>query len=331
MAGVVDLRDVETYVKDACMLQPAHTASKNGTTDGEALRVMSWNVLAQVYTRSSWFPHSPPPSLKWKRRFQTISLYLENLDADIFLLQELDNISEFQPLLERLGYSIKYKRRTGSKKDGSAIAYRTERFECLGIQEIEYNELVGYIKDEDDNAVENRQKYHRDCIGILAALKDQVTGKVLCAASTHLFWDPAMEDVKLAQSQLFVSRIGHFARAWKAAHTVAGLDANSMPESSVYRVLTGKPPLHTDVQLVAAPFVDYQLRSAYVTATGRDLEFTTHIPQFIAPIDYVLHSPNLMLTKVLIVAKTGESTIGDGMPNYFHPSDHLPLGAEFLL
>lgn len=332
MSHVVELEDVEQHVVRSCVLEPVqgerHRDVSEGTTE---VRVVSWNVLAQVYTRSSWFPHAPNPSIRWKRRFQAISLYLKHLNADIYLLQEVDNLQEYQQLFEQLGYGLKHKQRTGTKKDGSAIAYKSDRFQCLGIQEIEYNELVGYIRDTDEDAEENRRRYHRDCIGILAALKETRSEKVVCAATTHLFWNPAMNDVKLAQAQLFVSRIGHFASAWRAAHTVAGLDANSMPDSEVYRVLTGSTPSSTKKQVFAAPFKEYQMRSAYVTATGQEPEFTTHIPQFIAPIDYILHSPDLQISAILKTARHGKESIGNGMPNYYHPSDHLPLGADFVL
>lgn len=332
MSHVVESKDVEQHVQRTCVLESVQEGRQNHVSEGTTeVRVVSWNVLAQVYTRSSWFPHAPAPSIRWKRRFQTIAFYLKHLRADIYLLQEVDNLLEYEELFKQMGYGLKYKRRTGTKKDGSAIAYRFDRFQCLGIQEIEYNELVGYIKDNDKDAEENRSRYHRDCIGILAALKEQNSGKVLCAATTHLFWNPDMNDVKLAQAQLFISRIGHFANSWRTTHTIAGLDANSIPDSDVYRVLTGVAPSSTSKRVFSAPFKEYQMRSAYVTATGHNPAFTTHIPQFIAPIDYMLHSPNIRISAILKIAQEGDESIGNGMPNYYHPSDHLPLAADFVL
>ena len=43
---------------------------------------------------------------------------------------------------------------------------------------------------------------------VLALLTHKQTGKKLLAASTHLFWNPAFPDVKLAQAELLCKMVG---------------------------------------------------------------------------------------------------------------------------
>ena len=94
-----------------------------------SVRLNTVPIYMQVYTRSAWFPHSPSASLKWKARSKALCSTLQALDADIFLLQEVDAFNDYYaPALDRLGYACVYKQRTGTKKDGSAICYRKNKF-----------------------------------------------------------------------------------------------------------------------------------------------------------------------------------------------------------
>ncbi|KAF2545725.1 hypothetical protein F2Q70_00021459 [Brassica cretica] len=56
-------------------------------------RLVSYNILAQVYVKSSLLPHSPPACLKWKARSHAILGVLKKLEADFFCLQEKHGLS----------------------------------------------------------------------------------------------------------------------------------------------------------------------------------------------------------------------------------------------
>ena len=53
------------------------------------LKVVSFNLLAQCYVKSSFFPESPKACLAWKPRSAALLHLLASLSADIFLLQEV--------------------------------------------------------------------------------------------------------------------------------------------------------------------------------------------------------------------------------------------------
>eukprot|EP00897_Mesotaenium_endlicherianum_P005356 jgi/Mesen1/4849/ME000244S04027 len=154
--------------------QPGPSAT--GETPGFQLRVVSYNILAQVYVKSKLFPHSPAASLssikydllladgptpvpaatagpparrppaRWKSRSQALAGELLALDADVLCLQEVDEFAAFyEPLLAARGYGHVYAKRPGTKKDGSAIFFRKSRLSLAAKHTVDYNDLVASV------------------------------------------------------------------------------------------------------------------------------------------------------------------------------------------
>ncbi|KAF3961172.1 hypothetical protein CMV_014176, partial [Castanea mollissima] len=93
-------------------------------SDGIRFRLVSYNILARDYVRSS-FPHSPSPCLRWEDRSQAILSVLKNFGADFLCLQEVDEYDSFyKGNMESLGYSSIYVQRNGQKRDGCGIFYK---------------------------------------------------------------------------------------------------------------------------------------------------------------------------------------------------------------
>ncbi|TYG42224.1 hypothetical protein ES288_D12G239900v1 [Gossypium darwinii] len=117
--------------------------------DAIRFRLVSYNILAQVYVKSSLFPHSPSPCLRWKARSQVILTLLKDLGADFYSLQEVDEFDSFyKTSMEDLGYSSIYVQRSGQKRDGCGIFYKKNCAELLLEETIEYNDLVPSLHDE---------------------------------------------------------------------------------------------------------------------------------------------------------------------------------------
>lgn len=72
------------------------------------------------------------------------------------------------------------------------------------------------------------------------------------------------------------------------------------------------------------------LSSVYAFAGGEP-EFTNCTPGFTGTLDYILFSPSEGIKPVAYLELPGTESpdVVGGLPNYFHPSDHLPIGAEF--
>lgn len=60
---------------------------------------------------------------------------------------------------------------------------------------------------------------------------------VFVVATTHLFWDPTQEDVKLLQSRRLLHHLDAFASEHQPLHTILAGDFNSLPGSQVYRFI----------------------------------------------------------------------------------------------
>ncbi|XP_058190130.1 carbon catabolite repressor protein 4 homolog 4 isoform X3 [Rhododendron vialii] len=337
--------------------------------DGFKFRLVSYNILAQAYAKSEQFPHSPSPCRKWKTRSQAILNLLKGLEADFLCLQEVDEYDSFyKGNLESHGYASVYIRRSRKKPDGCGIFYKHKNVELILEEKIEYNDLVISVQDEttapldtdnDALAVGNedteqqdgltqkdndghcgdpndpRVRLKRDCVGIMAAFKlKDPSQHVVIVANTHLYWDPNWADVKLAQAKYLLARLAQFkilvSHKFECSPSViVGGDFNSTPGDKVYQYLTsGSSPMGSSVEL----FEDLPIpMCSFYAHTRGEPPFTNCTPDFTDTLDYILFSPSDAIRPVsyLELPEPESPDVIGGLPNYHHPSDHLPIGAEF--
>ncbi|CAN7044896.1 unnamed protein product [Brassica oleracea var. botrytis] len=328
-----------------------HSISKS---DGIRFRLVSYNILAQVYVKSSLLPHSPPACLKWKARSHAILGVLKKLEADFFCLQEVDEYDRFyRKNMDSLGYSGIYIQRTGQmKRDGCAIFYKPSCAELVAKERIEYNDLLDSVKadsvqetetsnESKDSRKDSRDlndplvRLKRDCVGIMAAFKiNKPFHQVVIVANTHLYWDPELADVKLAQAKYLLSRLDQFKTLISnefecTPSLLLSGDFNSIPGDKVYSYLVsgnGKPA-ETIEEEEEAPV---PLCSAYEVTRGEP-KFTNCTPGFTNTLDYIFFSPSDFIKPVSILQlpEPESPDVVGFLPNNHHPSDHLPIGAEF--
>ncbi|KAK1403011.1 carbon catabolite repressor protein 4-like [Heracleum sosnowskyi] len=348
-----------------------HSQLDSGSeTHGSKLRLVSFNILAQAYVKSSLFPHSPGPCLKWKARCQALLTVLRSFEADILCLQELDEYDTFyKGNVESNGYSSVYIQRSGTKRDGCGIFYRNNKLELVMEEKIEYNDLVNSIQEEDalsanmdkitiddtnkDTASKEglqpkdtkdrgdpndpRVRLKRDCVGIMTAFRlKECSEHLVIVANTHIYWDPEWADVKLAQVKYLLSRLAKFKILVsdkfdsKSSVLLSG-DFNSVPGDQVYQYLTSgssfvepKPEEMEDLPI--------SLNSVYASLRGEP-QFTNYTPGFTGTLDYIFFSPSESIKPIsyLDLPEADSSDIKGGLPNYNHPSDHLPIGADFVI
>lgn len=345
-------------------------AEKSGITsvsksDGFKFSLVSYNILAQAYVKGDLFSHSPRPCLKWKARSQAILTVLKSLGADFLCLQELDEYDSFyKGNIESVGYSSIYVKRNGQKRDGCGIFYKPDSAELLIKEKVEYNDLVP--SNQDDTSSEDKEenlpaggnkklaskdaglknkraghgdlndpcvRFKRDCVGIMAAFRLKDPSHFIIVANTHIYWDPELADVKLAQARYLLSRLAQFKLLVSdkfdcSPSVVVTGDFNSLPGSQVYQYLTsGSSEAGTLLEI--SDDVHIPLCSAYASTRGEP-HFTNYTPGFTGTLDYILFSPeNIKPVSYLELPEPEASDIQGGLPNYYHPSDHLPIGAEF--
>ncbi|KAG0459348.1 hypothetical protein HPP92_022476 [Vanilla planifolia] len=331
-------------------------------SSGFKFSLVSYNILAQVYVKSIFFPHSPSSCLKWKARSEAVLTDLKSLNADFFCIQELDEYENFyKGNIEKHGYSSIYIQRPGQKRDGCGIFYKQTSAELVQSEEIHYNDLVDSVaysgdsngiertsgilakeveasndtqnkngEDNDGNLDDLRLRLKRDCVGLLAAFKLKDPSKhVLIVANTHIYWDPAWVDVKVAQVKYLLSRLSIFEEvirdkySCKPSVVIAG-DFNSTPGDEVYKYITSAAADYD------GPSPPMQLHSLY-GAHGGEPPFTNCTPEFTGTLDYIFLSDACWLKPVSLLRLPGPDSVDvvGGLPNHHHPSDHLPIGGEF--
>ncbi|KAF8398756.1 hypothetical protein HHK36_014614 [Tetracentron sinense] len=322
-----------------------------------------------ISTLSIALPQLIPNSNRWKARSKAILSILKSLEADFLCIQELDEFDGFyKGIMESYGYSSIYIQRSGQKRDGCGIFYKHNSAELILEEEISYNDLVDSIQngatlclDKNNDALVsgNREaalmkgltlkeglsghgdpndpvvRLKRDCVGIMAAFKlGDPSHHLVIVANTHLYWDPEWADVKLAQAKYLLVRLAQF----KATVTdkfdctpsviVAG-DFNSIPGDEVYQyVVSGNSS--------SMPSLDHSeklpipLCSVYAFIGGEP-RYTNYTPDFTNTLDYIFFSPSGCLKPVsfLELPESDSTDVIGGLPNYHHPSDHLPIGADF--
>ena len=299
----------------------------------------------------------PAPSRRWKARSRNLVNELAGLDSDVLALQEVDQYEEFwQPWLVERGYDGVYKCRTQltkSKRDGCGLFFKRDKFELLARRDIEYNDIawgrpVGYVHPEGSpepteapvDADGGVNKYIRDCVGVLALLRSKTaTDGYVMVASTHLYWDPAHADVKLAQARRLLGEVELFLASNSpigSVPVVTAGDFNSVPGSEVHSAMLGG-------------FGGRRLRSAYAAAIGEGLvrgadggsessvavgkhgepAHTNVTPGFTDCIDYVFVDENVAVRSAMPLP--GRDEVATGLPDATRGSDHLPLTVDLEL
>ncbi|XP_071996248.1 protein angel homolog 2 isoform X2 [Engystomops pustulosus] len=196
--------------------------------------VMSYNILSQdlLEDNSGLYSHCRRPYLFWNYRLPNILRELQDMNADILCLQEVqeDHYEEqIKPRLEALGYACEYKSRTGTKPDGCAICFKSDKFKLKLVKPVEYFRRNIALLD-------------RDNIGLVLMLQPETKQKdapMICVANTHLLYNPRRGDIKLTQLAILLAEITRVAQVQDSRFYPIVLcgDFNSVPGSPLHRFI----------------------------------------------------------------------------------------------
>ncbi|KAL2901042.1 Carbon catabolite repressor protein 4-like protein 4 [Bienertia sinuspersici] len=180
-----------------------------------------------------------------------------------------------------------------------------------------------------------RVRLKRDCVGIMAAFRlKNASQNLIIIANTHIYWDPEWVDVKLAQAKYLLSRLEQFktlvSEKFECMPSVIVTgDFNSTPGDQVYNyIISGSSSSEAGAE--CSEELPIPLCSVYAYTRGEPA-FTNCTPGFTGTLDYVFFSPSGCIQPVsfLELPEEDSTSVSGGLPNYRHPSDHLPIGAEF--
>ena len=176
----------------------AHASSRKRSApsrDAVEFRVASYNTLACGYAselRRSLY-RVATHRLEWSSRSKTLAAELKILATDVLCVQEYEEETwrTMRRTLDGLSYSrgAFAERASAEKRDGCAIFYRSDVFEC------EYSENVSFANHGlGDNAA---------CVVTLRHRKRKDIRIVI--ANGHLIFNPKRGDVKVGQARMLLA------------------------------------------------------------------------------------------------------------------------------
>ena len=135
-------------------LQPGQQAVSPGTIK---FRVLSYNILAELYATKQAYPYADSWVLSWPYRLSLIMQELEEMQGDIVCLQEvqMDHFEmHLSPFMHELGFDGLFKSKSREamgqygKVDGCATFWKLAKFSMTEHYTIEFNDLARHSISE---------------------------------------------------------------------------------------------------------------------------------------------------------------------------------------
>lgn len=252
------------------------------------LLVMTYNVLAQCYVRSSSFPYCKSIKLRWKERSKDLeAMFASSLPVSphIICLQEVDHFEDFwAAMMKILGYVGIFTKKTGTKADGVAVFWNEEMFEVKTFKQISLDLSHGNEADISHELLSRASS--RGSVGAIIYLEHRETQSRFVVATTHLFWDPMQEDVKLLQVRRMLRSIDEFLSLLDASTpTIFAGDFNSLPDSKVYHFITRKHCFKS----AYAQYNDNSEPKFTNVNGGARTDDGRMVPRFVGTLDYIFY------------------------------------------
>ena len=269
-----------------CPFETRHVFTNN-RLQGPSIRVVSYNILADLYadsdyTRAVRFPYCPPYALKLEYRRQLFLKEIVGYNADIVCLQEVDMKvfdSDLKAVLEtpEQGYRGVIAQK-GSCGEGVACFYRKDRFELLQNFELNIGDNIPKLPEFSklwQKIASNQKLVERICdrattlqvgnIELLCGFFNSLlqlllfrtleTDRLVMVANTHLYFHPDADHIRLLQFGFSMLHIQDRLQQLQQEHQkpVALIfcgDFNSVPECGIFKLMTE--------QFVGEDFIDWQ-------------------------------------------------------------------------
>jgi mRNA deadenylase 3'-5' endonuclease subunit Ccr4 len=119
-----------------------------------------------------------------------LSRFLANFTTDFICLQEVDMTDWFANELKKNGYDSIAKKRTSNRADHCVLAWKSEEWELLSSEEIEF--------DQTEHASRDPEYYRRGNVAILGSFRHRTTELPVLVISAHLVASPKYEGTKYA-------------------------------------------------------------------------------------------------------------------------------------
>lgn len=271
-------------MNDYSLLRPLKPISGIPTPEVGSLTLLTYNVLAQQKIRRSLYPYANSQTLKWNHRKDLLAAELTAYSADIACFQEMDHYSDyFENLLHTMHYTVFSVDRVA---DCNCIAWKKDRFRLVEQRSIS---LASTTQDKFVEAAPN--------VVVLVALQlIQNPTVIVVVATSHLYWRPECNDIRLEQMRILLSNVTYLCHELKTFlpntcifPIIAGDFNSTLHNPSIRYVLEEQrgPSLFRDA------FTRYQeadpiIRLPEQTSSSSGIPYTTYC-QFIHVLDHILY------------------------------------------
>ena len=360
-----DTGNIIRYLLDLCPPPPPPKEQRQWRVENKAvagggpvLRVMTYNILAECYCNARIYPYCPTNALKSDYRRALALEQVFEYNADIVCLQEVDaqQFGVIDAQMKARGYESYFEQKTRVCRmrpeekplvDGCATFWKSAKIALVDKNIHAYQAL----SQQRFGTLEGNQSGFRllsgkEHIAVATVFETKTpVPRRFALSSTHIFWDPSYEYVKLMQAQMQIEELLNLQKQHTTdpAHPLplilAG-DYNSTPDSGVYELFsTGTlSPDHPHWRNMnfgkyTQEGIHNPQRFASAYATRGEPEYTNCSADFCGTIDYIWTTPesvrSIHVLDVVPMSKLG--VLLRPFPNTYFPSDHVPLVADLQL
>jgi len=338
-----------------CPFETRHLFTEN-RLEGSAIRVASYNILADYYcdsdyTRTVLFPYCPAYALAIDYRKQLFLKEILGYNTDLLCMQEVDfKIFDLDlvPFLSEQGMDGIHNKK-GTTPEGLACFYKRDRFEIVEQHALNISEAAKthpaceglWQKLQNNEKLIERISDRATTLQFLILRSKDVANKFIAVANTHLYFHPDADHVRLLQIGFSMILVEDLIKKFKESdpekHQDLGLlffgDFNSVPECGIFKLMTEK--------FVPDNFIDWcSNKEEAVTNVTLSQPFnmqsacgcppyTNYTDGFKACLDYCFYqTEKFNVTNVVELPAESELGAHIAIPSVVFPSDHVAIIAE---
>eukprot|EP00794_Sanderia_malayensis_P005934 gene5934-6620_t len=342
-----------------CLFDERHLYTSTRLTDKNQFRVVSYNILADIYcgtefAQKNLYPYCSKYATEFGYRGQLILKELIGYNSDIICLQECDQkVFDYFlcPALKSEGFLGHYMRKAGEMPEGEALFYNLQKFSLLCEANVIVSEAVNLPCNK--HLLSSLERYpallqslkKRTAIGQIVALRDNLeNGRVLCILNTHLYFRPEATNIRLLQMAVLINCVADLVKNVKSENNNTATDCkidklavlicgdmNSTPDKAVVELLlNGFIPADHGVWKSQNPVeestnIDLEHDFKLFSACGFP-EFTNYVVGFKDTLDYILpDSLQLKVDSFVPFPNKEVVSLHTALPSVVAPSDHLAL------
>ncbi|CCF57771.1 hypothetical protein KAFR_0D01250 [Kazachstania africana CBS 2517] len=342
----------------------------SNSTNLSSFTLLTYNILSQSYMWPQVYKYVPAKYKSWEYRHKLLEYEILKLyNADIICLQELTSrdyeyywrkkLSKFNKGSDFICKTPpKYWTKAADDLDGVGIFYNLDMFELIDSNGIRLSDfLISDFEQPELDYLASRKLVLTDGEGrqikvsnildvleeknqvcLFMTLKHKRTGATVVVVTTHLYWK--YDEIKLTQCMIIMRQLSKIMKdqlkkdGSSFVKVLFAGDLNSNRNSVVINFLKGQI-LNNNKLNMLNPMRAYLNRTIYDDIPNSTYLNTCYSGKLKGVFDYIwYHDAEFRMTKILSGKEVSQELLEleqHGLPNADHPSDHIPVLAEFQI